>query len=228
MPSTKILIIEDEVKVAAFIKKGLEEYSFEAEIAYDGISGSKMISSGTYQLIILDVNIPYLNGIEVCKKIRSFNKNLPILMLTAMGTTEDKLMGFESGADDYLVKPFEFRELIARIRALLKRAEQNQIPENMLTVADMVINTEAKTVKRNDKLIELTAKEFALLEYFVLNKNRVLSRNEIAEKIWDLHFETGTNIIDVYVNFLRKKVDTGYKTKLIHTRIGMGYVLKEE
>ena len=149
-------------------------------------------------------------------------------MLTAMGTTEDKLMGFESGADDYLIKPFEFRELIARIKALLKRSEHNQTQNNILTVADLIINTEAKTVTRNEKIIELTAKEFALLEYFVLNKNRVLSRNEIAEKIWDLNFETGTNIIDVYVNFLRKKVDTGYKTKLIHTRIGMGYVLKDE
>ncbi|HBX51019.1 MAG: DNA-binding response regulator [Bacteroidetes bacterium RIFOXYA12_FULL_35_11] len=228
MPTTKILIIEDEVKVAAFIKKGLEEYSYDAEIAYDGINGTKMASGGIYNLIILDINLPYLNGIEVCKRIRSFNKNLPVLMLTAMGTTEDKLMGFESGADDYLIKPFEFRELIARIKALLKRSEHNQTQNNILTVADLIINTEAKTVTRNEKIIELTAKEFALLEYFVLNKNRVLSRNEIAEKIWDLNFETGTNIIDVYVNFLRKKVDTGYKTKLIHTRIGMGYVLKDE
>lgn len=227
MTKTKILIIEDEIKVASFIKKGLEEYGYEADISSDGITGSKMASSGTFSLTILDINLPFLNGIEVCKKIRSFNKTMPILMLTAMGTTDDKIAGFDSGADDYLVKPFEFRELIARIKVLLKRYEMQSGNSNVLSVADLIINTDEKTVMRSGKNIELTAKEFALLEYFVLNKGRVLSRNEIAEKIWDIHFETGTNIIDVYVNFLRKKIDASFKTKLIHTRIGMGYVLKE-
>lgn len=224
----KILIVEDEPKVAGFIKRGLEEQSFETDIAYDGLIGKKKAKSNNYDLIILDINLPLLNGFELCREIRSVNSKIPVLMLTAMGTTDDKLTGFESGADDYLVKPFEFRELLARIKALLKRAKGTNLPGNTLKIADLEMNLESKIVRRAGKKIELTAKEFLLLEYFIKNKGRVLSRVDIAEKIWEITFDTGTNIIDVYVNFLRKKIDKDFSSKLIHTQIGMGYIMKDD
>lgn len=223
----RILIIEDEPKVARFIKQGLEESSFEADIAFDGLIGKNMAINESYDLIILDINLPYINGFELCKQIRMTKKNIPILMLTAHGTTDDKLTGFESGADDYLLKPFEFLELIARIKALLKRTALFPVTGNVITIADLEINIDTKTVRRGNKTIELTAKEFSLLEYLAKNKGRVLSRTDIAEKIWDIRFDTGTNVIDVYVNFLRKKIDQGFRLKLIHTKVGMGYVLKD-
>lgn len=226
MSLTKVLIIEDEPKVASFIKIGLEENGYAADIAHDGLKGVNMAKQNTYNAIILDLNLPVMNGYEVCKKIREKN-DVPVLMLTALGTTEDKLMGFESGADDYLVKPFEFRELLARIKALLKRNTQATSSANLLQIADLELNTDSKTVKRNNTKIDLTAKEFSLLEFLMRNKGRVISRSEIAEKIWDITFDTGTNVIDVYINFLRKKIDKDYPVKLIHTHIGMGYVLKE-
>ncbi len=224
----KILIVEDEPKVAGFIKRGLEEQSYEAEVAYDGQIGKKKAFANDYDLIILDINIPLLNGYELCKTIRTKNTRVPVLMLTAMGTTDDKLSGFDSGADDYLVKPFEFRELLARVKVLLKRTKGTEMSSNVLKVADLEMNLESKTVKRAEKKIDLTAKEFALLEYFIMNKGKVVSRAEIAEKIWEINFDTGTNIIDVYVNFLRKKMDRDFFPKLIHTQVGMGYILKEE
>lgn len=227
MKALKILIIEDEPKVASFIKKGLEENQYEAEIAYDGSIGLKMALKEMYSAIILDINIPIINGYEVCKTIRQQNTQVPILMLTAFGTTEDKLIGFDSGADDYLVKPFEFRELLARIKALLKRNNTNNSPGTILNVADLELNTDSKIVKRDNVKIDLTAKEFTLLEYLMRNRGRVISRSELAEKIWEITFDTGTNVIDVYINFLRKKIDKDHKNKLIHTHIGMGYVLKE-
>jgi len=225
--ANRILIIEDEPKVAQFIKQGLEESSFQVEIAFDGLIGKSMAINNSYDLIVLDVNLPYINGYEVCKQVRLAKKNIPILMLTAHGTTDEKLLGFEVGADDYLLKPFEFRELIARIKVLLKHASLFPVIGNVITIADLEINIDTKTVKRGGNMIELTAKEFSLLEYFAKNKGRVLSRTDIAEKIWDIKFDTGTNVIDVYVNFLRKKIDQGNKVKLIHTKIGMGYILKE-
>lgn len=224
----KILVVEDEPKVAGFIKRGLEEQQFSTEVAYDGIIGKKKALSTNYDLIILDINVPLLNGYELCKEIRSVKPSVPVLMLTAMGTTDDKLTGFDAGADDYLVKPFEFRELIARIKALLKRGKGIQFPGNLLKVADLEMNLDSKIVKRAGKKIDLTAKEFMLLEYFIKNHGRVLSRVDIAEKIWDITFDTGTNIIDVYVNFLRKKIDKDFSPKLIHTQIGMGYIMKVE
>ena len=227
MESTKILIIEDELKVADFIKKGLEEKSYIADIAYDGLTGKNRTLSENYNLIILDINLPVINGYDVCKAIRKHNNNIPILMLTAMGTTDDKIKGFDSGADDYLLKPFEFRELLARIKALLKRSSGNINQNNILSIDNLEINIDRKTVKRGNTEIELTAKEFSLLEFLLINKGRVLSRAEIAEKIWDITFDTGTNVIDVYINFLRKKIDADFKTKLIHTKVGMGYILKE-
>lgn len=227
MESKQILVVEDEPKVASFIKRGLEEQNFSVTVAYDGLMGEKMVSNHPYDLYILDVNLPHVNGFDLCKTIRAKTASAPIIFLTALGSTDDKLTGFNTGADDYLVKPFEFLELVARIKALLKRSNHSTPQGNSLTVADLTLNTDTKEVKRGNKLIELTGKEFALLEYLMLNKGRVISRSDIAEKIWDVTFDTGTNIIEVYVNFLRKKIDKGFDAKLLHTHVGFGYVIKE-
>jgi two-component system, OmpR family, copper resistance phosphate regulon response regulator CusR len=223
----KILIIEDETKVASFIKKGLEDYGYIVEIAYDGLIGKKMALGSNYNAIILDINLPTINGYELCKIIRQQKPLIPILMLTALGTTDDKIMGFDSGADDYLVKPFEFRELFARIKVLLKRGNNIQNTGTVLQIADLELNSDSRVVKRNNKIIKLTAKEFLLLEYLMSNKGRVIPRTEIAEKIWDINFDTGTNVIDVYISFLRNKIDKDHPNKLIHSHIGVGYVVKE-
>ncbi len=224
----KLLVIEDEPKVATFIKSGLEEHKYEVDIVYDGLLGKKMALAGNYQLIILDVIIPYMNGLELCKEIRAVKPNIPILMLTALGTTEDKVTGFEAGADDYLVKPFEFVELIARIRALTKRNGSIHEFANKLKVADLELDLDKKIAIRENTSIELTAKEFALLEYFMRNSGRVLSRMDISEHVWDISFDTETNVVDVYINILRKKIDKNYTDKLIHTRIGMGYIFGKD
>lgn len=224
---TRILVVEDEPKVASFIKIGLEENGFVADIAYDGMIGKKMFDAGNYCLILLDINLPYKNGIELCKEIRAENQKIPIMMLTALGTTEDKLTGFDMGADDYLVKPFEFRELLARIRSLIKRSSSEDTGGNMMKFLDLEMNLNTYEVVRGGKKIELTQKEFALLEYLLRNRGKVLTRVDIAEKVWDINFDTGTNVIDVYVNFLRKKIDKDFSQKLIHTKAGIGYVLKE-
>lgn len=228
MKQIKILVVEDEPKVADFIKRGLEEQGYSIEVAYDGRIGKSMVSANAYDLIILDINLPYANGYELCEFIRNTNEQLPVLMLTALGSTEDKLAGFEVGADDYLIKPFEFRELTARTKVLLKRSFQSESPARYIKITDLEINLESKTVKRAGRKIELTAKEYALLVYLAQNKGRVISRADIADKIWDINFDTGTNVIDVYVNFLRKKIDRGFDPKLIHTQVGMGYILKVE
>ncbi len=227
MPDIRILIVEDHVKMADSISKGLEENGFKTEVAYDGFIGKRLADANDYNLMILDVNLPQINGYELCAGIRQKNPNVPIIMLTALGSTEDKLLGFEKGADDYLVKPFEFRELLARIKALLKRSQADVQRHTQLKIADLVIDLESKSVTRGDKQIELTAKEFSLLEYLVRNKGKVISKADIAEKIWNINFDTGTNVIEVYVNFLRKKIDRNFPVKLIHTQIGMGYILKE-
>lgn len=221
-----ILLVEDEPKVATFIKNGLEENNFNTEIAFDGYVGKKMFDSKQYDVVVLDVNLPLKNGIELCREIRNQNQKVPVLMLTALGTMEDKMVGFDSGADDYLVKPFEFRELLARIRALLKRNAASESGGNVLRFLDLEMNLDTYEVKRGGANIELTQKEFALLEYLLRNKGRVLTRADIAEKVWDINFDRGTNIIDVYVNFLRNKIDKGFSQKLIHTQTGIGYVLK--
>lgn len=224
----KILVIEDEPKVASFIKQGLEEQSNNVTVAYDGFFGHKLATENEFDVIVLDLMIPYMNGLDLCKKLREEGIKTPILMLTALGTTDDKVTGLETGADDYLVKPFEFKELVARIRALSKRYTDNvQLPK-ILKVADLEMNLDEKSVKRGGKYIDLTAKEFSLLEFLLRNKNRVVSRAEISEKVWDIHFDSGTNVIDVYVNFLRKKVDKEFDRKLIQTMVGMGYVIKSD
>lgn len=223
-----ILLVEDEPKVSSFIKQGLEENKYDVDIAYDGQMGLQLAKRNNYDLMIFDVIIPYMNGMELCKEVRNQNASTPILMLTALGTTDDKVSGFDAGADDYLVKPFEFKELLARIKALTKRSSGILETSNTIKVADLELNLDRKNAKRGDKIIDLTAKEYALLEYFMRNKGKVLSRAQIAEKVWDVHFDTGTNVVDVYVNFLRKKVDKDFEPKLIHTQIGMGYILKED
>lgn len=227
MQALQILIIEDERKVAAFIKKGLEENGFSTTVAYDGLEGKSLALQNNFHLIILDLKLPLINGFQLCKIIREVNEKVPILMLTALGSIEDKSKGFDAGADDYLLKPFEVRELILRIKALLKRSSVMLDTVSELKVADLVIHLDDMTVFRNDIKIGLSAKEFKLLEYFVRNKDKVISRRELSEHVWGLNFDTGTNVIDVYINFLRKKMDYNFEKKLIHTRIGIGYILSE-
>ena len=220
----KILIVEDEPKVASFIKKGLEENNYEAEIAYDGISGEKLSQLYKYDMFILDIIIPGISGLDLCKKLKKQNPNVPVLMLTALGTTDDKLIGFDAGADDYMIKPFEFRELLARIKVLLKTSNQTVDTANKLITGELELDLDRKIAIRGGTQIELTAKEFSLLEYFMRNKGKVLSRNDIAENVWDANFDSGTNVVDVYVNFLRKKIDKEFDKKLINTKVGFGYV----
>lgn len=228
MEERKILIVEDEKKIATTLKKGLTENGYYVDLAFDGQIGKRMFFANVYDLFILDINMPGMNGYELCKAIRAHNQQVPVIMLTAMTTTDDKIEGFDSGTDDYIIKPFEFKELLVRIRALLKRTLQQQIPSgNVLRVADLEMNLDTKEVQRDNKPIPLTAKEFQLLEFFMRNRNRVLSRVDIAVSVWDIDFDTKTNVIDVYVNYLRNKIDRQFGTKLIHTQVGMGYVLKD-
>src|SRR5688572_2628221 len=228
MQEVKILIVEDEKKIADSLQQGLVENGFQAEVAYDGNAGLQLFNAKPFQLVILDVNLPGMNGFELCQAIRNRNPGVPVMMLTAMTAVEDKIEGFEAGADDYIVKPFDFRELLVRIRALLKRLQQPVTGGKILQAADLVMNLDSKEVTRQNKPITLTAKEFQLLEYFLRNRNRVLSRADISLNVWDIDFDTRTNVIDVYVNYLRKKIDKGFDEPLIHTQVGMGYVLKDK
>jgi two-component system copper resistance phosphate regulon response regulator CusR len=225
----RILVIEDEMRLAEILKIGFEENGFVVDTAFDGYIGKEMFSKNTYDLVILDINLPLINGYELCKLIRSDNKEVPIIMLTAMGASENKLAGFDAGTDDYVLKPFDFKELLARVKVFLKRTVIDESHnEEILQIADLVINTSKKLVFRGGLQIELTAKEYNLLEYLAENKGIVISRVDIAEKIWALNFDTGTNYIDVYINYLRKKIDHDFDNKLIHTRVGLGYVLKDQ
>lgn len=223
----RILVIEDEVKTAKSIRQGLEEHSYHVEIAYDGQTGLQLALGENYDLIITDIILPHVNGIELCRKVREEKIQTPILMLTALGGLTDKVEGFDSGADDYLAKPFEFLELLVRIRALLKRSHTAAKAARVLSIANLELNLDTKKASRDGTEIELTAKEFALLEYFIHNQNRVLSKVEIAEHVWGIDFDTGTNVIEVYVNYLRKKIDRDFTPKLIHTQFGMGYIMNE-
>jgi DNA-binding response OmpR family regulator len=228
MEEIRILLVEDEKKIADTLTKGLTELNYYVATAYDGKIGWRVFEAGNFHLVITDINLPGINGYELCKMIRNRNQHVPVIMLTALSATDDKIEGFDAGADDYMVKPFEFKELLVRIRALLKRTMNQQLPTgNILKVADLELNVDSMEVTRSGKAINLTAKEFQLLEYFMSNRNRVLSRADIAERVWDLDFDTRTNVIDVYVNFLRKKIDKDFETKLIHTQVGMGYIMKE-
>ena len=228
MTGFNILIVEDEKKIADSLKQGLSENGFFTQVAYDGDLGLKLFRHGIFNLVILDINLPGLNGYDLCKAIRNIDPKVPVMMLTAMNAVEDKIEGFDAGADDYIIKPFDFRELLVRVRALLKRAHSAVPVGTQLKADDLVMNLDSKEVSRKGIFIILTAKEFQLLEYFLRNKNRVLSRADIALNVWDIDFDSGTNVIDVYVNYLRKKIDKNFDTALIHTQVGMGYVLKDK
>lgn len=222
-----LLLVEDEQKVAAFICKGLQEQGYKVTVANDGAAALRVLQIATFDLLVLDVMLPDMNGIDLCQKIRSKNSAVPILMLTALDEVQNKVAGLKAGADDYLVKPFHFTELLARLEALLRRQAVVQLNENnTLTFEDLKLDLWASIVERAGKEITLTAKEFTLLELFMRHPNKVLSREFIAERVWNIDFDTGTNFIDVYVNYLRNKIEKGFKSKLIHTVIGMGYVLK--
>lgn len=233
----KILIIEDETKVAEVLRRGLTEAGYETETAFDGQSGLRMATTGKFDLILLDINLPLLNGLDVCRQLREKDEVTPVLMLTALGMSDDIVTGLDAGADDYLPKPFRFNELYARIKALTRRkkiysnlsavkTQGNDNADDVFTLADLLIDFDAREVKRGGKVIQLTAKEYALLEYLARNSGKVRSRLEIAEAVWGLDFETGTNFIDVYISYLRNKIDKPFDKKLVHTVTGFGYVLK--
>lgn len=228
MDTIRILLVEDEARIADTLRQGLTENGYEVEVAYDGQIGHRLFQNGDFGLVVLDINLPGLNGYELCKLVRAANARIPVIMLTALSTLDDKIEGYDAGADDYIIKPFEFRELLMKIRVLLRRSSDPNTPVgNLLRAGDLVMNLDNKEVKRDDTLINLTAKEFQLLEYLLRNKNRVVSRADIAVNVWDIDFDTNTNIIDVYINYVRNKVDKPFADKLIHTQVGMGYMLKE-
>jgi len=227
----KILLVEDEINVVSFIKKGLTEENFEVSVALDGNSCIQMAFDNDFDLIILDIMLPDTNGIEVCKILRNKNIQTPILFLTALNTADNIALGLNSGADDYLAKPFKFIELVARIKALLRRSTsavgEIKNKDNIFTIANLKMDDDAKTVERNGEFLSLTATEYRLLFTLIKNKGRVLSRVDLLESAWDINFNLATNVVDVYINYLRKKIDSNFEPKLVHTVIGMGYVLKE-
>ncbi len=220
-----ILLIEDDDRLAQVIAKHLRDHDYEVSFAYDGASAIKQLRHHNFDLIISDIMIPGKNGVEVCREFRQYNQTTPIIMLTALGTTDDKLEGFDAGANDYMVKPFEIRELIARIRVLLKYSGSQPSTPEILQYADIILNLKTKKVTRNSKPLHLTPKELKLLEYMLRNPERILTRQEISENVWETRFDTGTNFIDVYINYLRKKIDKDSDQKLIHTRPGLGFIL---
>lgn len=229
---SKILLVEDEAHVVSFIKKGLSEEGFEVSVAFDGNTGLQLFNENKFDLIILDIMLPGMNGLELCKEIRKVNRAVPVLFLTALGTAENIVLGLETGADDYLVKPFKFIELVARVKTLLRRSENfNQDEEsqdlNVFKIANLTVNDTTKKVFLDENEVSLTSTEYRLLLFFIRNKDRVLSRMDILEEVWGVDFDLGTNVVDVYVNYLRKKLDNHSDNKLIHTVIGMGYVMRE-
>ena len=224
-----ILIVEDEKRVADLLKIGLEENGYQTMVAYDGAMGLRLFQSNSFQLVISDIILPKLDGFELCKEIRKVNERIPILMLTALGSADDKLEGFDAGADDYIVKTFDFRELNARVKVLLKRNAETVVrPPEQITYADLSVNLNLREVTRNNIAIKLSPKEYNLLLYMLENAEKVITRVEIAEKVWNTHFDTGTNFIDVYINYLRKKIDTDFGKKLIHTKPGVGFILSDK
>ncbi len=221
----RILVVEDEKKVASFIKRGLEAANYSVDVEHDGEAGLNRLLKGDYDLVILDVMLPKLDGLSLMKQIRQRQVNTPVLLLTARVTVADRVMGLDLGADDYLTKPFAFEELLARVRVLLRRGAAAPA---VLAVADLRLDPVTREVTRDNQRIDLTAKEFALLEFLLRRQDQVLSRAIIAQHVWGVNYDTFTNVIDVYVNYLRKKIDSGFEPKLIHTVRGVGYVLKEE
>lgn len=222
-----ILLLEDDFELAAEISKFLKTKQFVCDVVYDGTLIIKQLTLKTYDIILLDINVPGLNGLEVCSQIREINKQIPVLMLTAYGEIDDKLNAFNKGADDYLVKPFHFEELLARINVLFRRREAPLSQKNSILIGDLSIDIDQKMVKRKEEAIALTAKEFKLLCILAEAKGRVLSKQAIADKLWDYHIETNQNTIEVYINFLRNKIDKNHSVKLIHTKVGFGYYLND-
>jgi len=227
MENINILIVEDEQRLAEILKRQLEDSGYTAEIASDGYVGKHMVEKNRYNLIILDINLPLMNGYDLCKEIRKTNHDIPIIMLTALGTTDNKVTGLESGADDYILKPFDLRELLARVNVCLRRSASS-VKTEKLGISDLEMDLNSKTVSRGGKKIDLTAKEFSLLEIFLKNKEKLLTREFIIEEVWGIDFDPSTNIIDVYVNYLRKKIDKDFETKLIHTKFGFGFYCSEK
>lgn len=223
----KLLVVEDDPNIVSIISRGLSQEGFEVSVAPDGTIGEQMALQNNFDIIILDIMLPGINGLTLCKTIKQEKPQLPIIMLTALGTTENVVAGLDNGADDYLIKPFKFAELFARIRMLLRRYNGIEMSDQLINIADLQINLSAKTVKRNGKSINLTATEYRLIEFMAKNKSKILSRIDILENVWDIDFNMGTNVVDVYVNYLRKKIDRDTDLKLIHTAVGLGYVLKE-
>lgn len=228
MENINILIVEDEHRLAEILKKQLEESGFNAEVAYDGYTGKQLVENKDFNLIILDINLPLINGYDLCKEIRKKSSDIPIIMLTAFSTADNKLTGFNMGADDYVVKPFDFRELLARINVFLRRTDSKALKYEKLSISDLEMDLRTKTVTRAHKKIDLTAKESSLLETFLKNKEKLLTREFIIEQVWGIDFDPSTNIIDVYVNYLRKKIDKDYEPKLIHTKYGFGFYCSEK
>ncbi|WP_295712241.1 response regulator transcription factor [Mucilaginibacter sp.] len=222
-----ILLVEDEPNVVSVIKRGLTTYGFEVSVAANGVTGLQMALDNNFDLVILDVMLPLMDGIQVCKRIREQKKTVPIIMLTALDSTENIVGGLDSGADDYMVKPFKIAELAARLRTLLRRSGAEIQANNSFAIDNLHIDTESKIAKRNNEVLKLTATEYRLLEYFIKNQRKVLSRIQILENVWDIDFNMGTNVVDVYVNYLRKKLEKNGGIKLIHTVFGMGYIMKE-
>lgn len=228
MHDRRILLVEDEQKIADTLKMGLTEDGYNVEVAYDGNMGWHLFQQHRFDLVILDINLPGVTGYELCKRIRNRNDQVPVIMLTALNSLKDKIEGYDAGADDYIIKPFEFKELLMKMKVLLRRTTHQNVPVgSILKAADLEMNLDNKEVKRSDTIINLTAKEFQLLEYLIRNKNRVVSRSDIAINVWDIDFDTNTNVIDVYINYVRNKVDKKFDHKLIHTQVGMGYILKD-
>jgi len=222
----RILLIEDEPGLVSVIIRGLTEAGMQVSVAGDGQIGYEMAAKHEFDLIILDIMLPGMNGIQVCRALRNAGNNIPVIMLTALSSTENIITGLDSGADDYLVKPFKFAELEARIRSLVRRSKSIASTRNSVNIEGLEVDLLSKTVSRNGNPINLTATEYRLLEFFIKNQNIVLSRIQILEQVWDIDFNLGTNVVDVYINYLRKKIDHGYQTKLIHTIFGMGYIFK--
>lgn len=222
----KLLIVEDEPNLLSIIRKGLSEKNNDVSVALDGTTALEMILNYNFDVVILDIMLPDINGIEICRRLRAAKNFVPILLLTALGTTENIVTGLNSGADDYLVKPFKFSELEARISALARRSSQDHKPNDLIQIDDLEIDSRAKSVKRNGETIQLTAKEFKLLYYLANNAETILSREKILDNVWDINFDMNTNVVDVYINYLRNKIDKPYPNKLIHTIKGLGYIIK--
>ena len=222
----KIILVEDEINIASFIERALREFGHEASVVYDGNAGWELLQNESFDLLILDIIMPGMNGLELCRMYRQrFGYHSPVVMLTALGTTDDIVKGLDAGADDYLVKPFSFQELEARIKALLRRSKE--VPVQQLVCGDLILDCTLRRARRGNMDIDLTVKEYRLLEYFLLHQRAVLSRLTLLRDVWDKNFDTNTNVVDVYVNYLRAKIDKGFEDKLIHTVVGVGYMMTD-